>query len=243
MCPVTAEAGVCEMRLPTRVWSDPYSSALGREMHRSNWTSRWSKAEKPLQALWVCPHANYDPHSTRRSGMSRYGLLRQSSRGLGSVCSGWVKDLKRQLGFGMVFWQPPAANLQHSGLFARVLPAANSFYALAARRQPGELRIERQLHPAFASCSSSSNFEASSGESDGRSSPTKRRSDGRKGLQSVAGIGPRNEQRLVSKGIESVDRLKEVFYTQKKRNEEKMLTYLQVSPVVSENILAAGNPA
>lgn len=161
--------------------------------------------------------------------MSRHGVLRQSARGLTGVCSTWVEDLKRQLSFGMVFWQPPAANLQHSGLFARALPSVSSFHALTGRRQPADIRTERQHHPGFASCSSSSNFEAGSEESDGRSSPTKRRSDGRRGLQSVAGIGPRNEQRLVSKGIESVDRLKEIFYMQKKRNEEKMLTYLQVS--------------
>ena len=59
----------------------------------------------------------------------------------------------------------------------------------------------------------------------------KRRSDGEKqpsGLRSVAGIGPRNEQLLFSKGISSVDTLAQVFNQHKQRDEQMMLMYLQV---------------
>lgn len=162
--------------------------------------------------------------------MSKDGTLRQLERGLALIHSSWVKDLNRQLGVRMVHSQIPAGNFQHVGFTNRLLPPLSSFHALSTRQQPADFRSERLAHPGLVSCSisSQSSHDCASEESSGRSSPSKRRADSRKGLQSVAGIGPRNEQRLVSKGIESVDRLKDVFYTQKRRDEEKMLTYLQV---------------
>lgn len=162
--------------------------------------------------------------------MSRHGTLRQLARGLASFRSGSVEDLNRQLGVGMVHWQTPVGNLQHPGLSIRLLPPLTSFHALSSRQQQADFRSERLLHPGLVSCSTSSqsSLDGASVESNGSSSPSRRRADSRKGLQSVAGIGPRNEQRLVSKGIESVDRLKDVFYNQKRRDEEKMVTYLQV---------------
>jgi len=47
-------------------------------------------------------------------------------------------------------------------------------------------------------------------------------------LQSVPGIGRVNEQRLLSKGLTSVELLAEVFVERKKRNEAEMIAYLQV---------------
>lgn len=166
-----------------------------------------------------------------RSGMSRYAALRQALKGLNFVCTGSLQDLKRQLAFGMACWPPPAAHLQYSGLASRLLISGKSFQALASRRHPAHLRTEKQLlHTSFASTSSSS--YSVSEESDGRQSPMRRRSESRKGLQSVTGIGPRNEKLLMSKGIESVDRLKEVFL-EKLRDENKMRNFLRVSNMTS----------
>lgn len=47
-------------------------------------------------------------------------------------------------------------------------------------------------------------------------------------LQQIAGIGPRNEQRFISAGIDTVPRLAGIFFESNKGDEDRMRVYLQV---------------
>ena len=101
---------------------------------------------------------------------------------------------------------------------------------LHARQEWAQLRTERAASAAFASTSGGTDGRRRAGKQAAEEQQERRRRAEAKqaGLRSVAGIGPKNEQRLLSKGISSVDSLSEVFNDHKKRDEEKMLSYLQV---------------
>lgn len=160
--------------------------------------------------------------------MSGYGRVRQGARRLSAACSVLLEDLSRQLGSGMTCWPPNAANLQHTGSLSNLAAPLRNVKARAQRPFPAQ--TERHFTAPFSSsrpCAAASS-SSSAASSYGSSSPGKRKGEGKTGLRSVAGIGPRNEERLMSKGIDSVDTLWEVFTAQKKRDEDKMLSFLQV---------------
>ena len=102
---------------------------------------------------------------------------------------------------------------------------------LQARQEWAQLRAERAASAAFASTSGSTDGKRrATKQVTEEQQDTRRRADAKQaGLRSVAGIGPKNEQRLLSKGISSVDILAEVFNDHKKRDEQKMVSYLQVN--------------
>ena len=126
---------------------------------------------------------------------------------------------------GMVLWPPPAPLLP-----CAALPATHVHSSSLGRPH---LFQQGAPEAAFASsvtlqCSKRSPPHRAYEE---QTDSGQRRTEGKKqpsGLRSVAGIGPRNEQRLVSKGICSVNILAHVFNQQKQRDEDMMLTFLQV---------------
>jgi hypothetical protein len=127
----------------------------------------------------------------------------------------------------MTCWSSNTTGSHHGSYLLSLAANLRTFHARLPYRMPD--LTERRSNAALANCCSSGMSSSSSVDcSTNLSSSSKKRTEGRKGLQSVAGIGPRNEQRLVSKGIVSVHKLTEVFNDQKKRNEEKMMSFLQV---------------
>ena len=130
--------------------------------------------------------------------------------------------------FGMAFWPPPT-----SPFTCAAFPAAHvRFCSLARPRSCQQVAPEAQGAAFASSVVPATNVNLPPRKAaEEQTDCGKRRSDGKKqpsGLRSVTGIGPRNEERLVSKGISSVDTLAHVFNQQKQRDEQMMLTFLQV---------------
>ena len=143
---------------------------------------------------------------------------------LAEIISG---DLHHIISSEMAVWPAHRLPLQHSA----PVGSLRSFSSLTSQHW-AQQRIERLLSASFASGSRPTEARHSPPQqaSQEQASSGRRRFEGKKasGLRSVAGIGPRNEQRLVSKGIDTVDSLADVFNEQNNRDEEKMVSFLQV---------------
>ena len=147
-----------------------------------------------------------------------------------------VHRLLQHPSLDMALWPFPGAQLQQGLLHSTSKP-----FTSLSRLEWAQQRAERASSAAFASTSGAADRRRAPAKqaSEEQGAAGRRRAEGRKaaGLRSVAGIGPRNEQRLLSKGISSVDLLAEVFNNHKKRDEDKMVSFLQVQPSASPFLL------
>ncbi len=129
----------------------------------------------------------------------------------------------------MALWPFPGVLLQQG-----LAPGSSRPFTSLSRLEWAQQRAERASSAAFASTSGAAHTGRAPAKqtAEEQAATGRRRAESRKaaGLRSVAGIGPRNEQRLLSKGISSVDLLAEVFNDHKKRDEDKMVSFLQVRP-------------